>query len=123
MNFISMNGRYLTRRSRSRLATAENILIASHVRPDGDAVGSLLGIGIGPTERGQESANGPGRRPFFSFRHLEGSDQIKTRIEEPFDTFITVDCADFKRTGKPFESLVSRISISIITSPTKNLAS
>ncbi len=40
-----------------------------------------------------------------SFRHLEGSDQIKTRIEEPFDTFITVDCADFKRTGKPFESL------------------
>ena len=40
-----------------------------------------------------------------SFRHLEGSDQIKTRIEEPFDTFITVDCADFKRTGKPFKSL------------------
>ncbi len=40
-----------------------------------------------------------------SFKHLEGSDLIKTKIEGTFDTFITVDCADFKRTGKPFETL------------------
>jgi phosphoesterase RecJ-like protein len=40
-----------------------------------------------------------------SFKHLEGSDKIKTKVEGTFDTFITVDCADFKRTGKPFEKL------------------
>ena len=40
-----------------------------------------------------------------SFRQLEGADQVRTRIEGTFDTFITVDCADFKRTGKPFESI------------------
>lgn len=40
-----------------------------------------------------------------SFRHLQGSEKIKTKIEGTFDTFITVDCADFKRTGKHFETL------------------
>ena len=30
----------------SRLAEAREILIASHVRPDGDAVGALLGLGL-----------------------------------------------------------------------------
>jgi len=40
-----------------------------------------------------------------SFKHLEGADQIKTAINGKFDTFITVDCADFKRTGKPFEAI------------------
>jgi phosphoesterase RecJ-like protein len=40
-----------------------------------------------------------------SFKHLEGSDLIKTKVEGTYDTFITVDCADFKRTGKPFETL------------------
>ncbi len=40
-----------------------------------------------------------------SFKALEGAQQIKTAIDGKFDTFITVDCADFKRTGKPFESI------------------
>ena len=40
-----------------------------------------------------------------SFKPLEGTDQIKTTIQGKFDTFITVDCADFKRTGKPFEAI------------------
>ena len=30
----------------SRLAEAKEILVASHVRPDGDAVGALLGLGL-----------------------------------------------------------------------------
>jgi len=37
-----------------------------------------------------------------SFRHLVGADQIRTRFEPGFDTFVTVDCADFKRTGRIF---------------------
>jgi len=40
-----------------------------------------------------------------AFRHLPGADQIKTSFDPGFDTFITVDCADFKRTGKLFASL------------------
>jgi phosphoesterase RecJ-like protein len=39
-----------------------------------------------------------------SFRFLDGSDQVRKEPDGEFDTFISVDCADFKRTGKPFES-------------------
>ena len=39
-----------------------------------------------------------------SFKYLEGSQLIKKEPSEDHDTFITVDCADFKRTGKIFEN-------------------
>ena len=58
-----MNGE-LNQAIRSRLATAQNTLVASHVRPDGDAIGSLLAMGLALQNRGEESANGPRRRPF-----------------------------------------------------------
>jgi phosphoesterase RecJ-like protein len=90
---------------KARLAAGQNILIASHVRPDGDAIGSLLGLGLALQDAGKNVqmvlADGvPG-----SFKHLEGVERIKTAIEGAFDTFVTVDCADFKRTGKPFAGL------------------
>jgi len=40
-----------------------------------------------------------------SFRHLEGSESIVREPSGEYDTFITVDCADFRRTGKAFETL------------------
>ncbi len=90
---------------RDRLAAAQNILVASHIRPDGDAVGALLGFGLALRNAGKQVqmvlADGvPG-----SFRHLEGARDVKTRVDGAFDTFITLDCADYKRTGKPFEKL------------------
>jgi phosphoesterase RecJ-like protein len=39
-----------------------------------------------------------------SFKHLEGSHLIVREPSGEQDTFITVDCADFKRVGKVFES-------------------
>jgi phosphoesterase RecJ-like protein len=42
-----------------------------------------------------------------SFRHLEGSELILRAPLGEYDTFVTVDCADFKRVGKVFESFGS----------------
>jgi phosphoesterase RecJ-like protein len=89
----------------SRLAAGQHVLIASHVRPDGDAVGSLIGLGLALQAAGKHVqmvlADGvPG-----SFRHLAGADQVRTEFEPGFDTFVTVDCADYKRTGKVFASI------------------
>jgi phosphoesterase RecJ-like protein len=39
-----------------------------------------------------------------SFRHLEGHEQVKKEAKSGFGLFVTVDCADFKRTGKQFEN-------------------
>lgn len=88
-----------------RLNKARSILIASHVRPDGDAIGSLLAIGLALQNAGKTvqmvlQDGVPG-----SFRHLEGHEQVQKEPKGEWDTFISVDCADYKRLGKPFESI------------------
>jgi phosphoesterase RecJ-like protein len=90
---------------KARLATAHSVLVASHVRPDGDAVGSLLGLGLALEDAGKTVQMVLADGVTSSFRHLVGSDKIKTDVQGQFDTFITVDCADFRRTGKPFQSM------------------
>jgi phosphoesterase RecJ-like protein len=90
---------------RARLTDAREVLIASHVRPDGDAVGSLLGLGLALQQAGKNVQMVLADGVPSAFRHLQGIDQIKARPEGAFDTFVTVDCADFKRTGQLFESI------------------
>jgi len=89
---------------RQRLAAAQNVLVVSHVRPDGDAIGSLLAIGLALQDAGKNARMVLTDGLPASFRHLEGSGQIRKQPEGTFDTFITVDCADFKRTGKGIEA-------------------
>jgi bifunctional oligoribonuclease and PAP phosphatase NrnA len=90
---------------KQRLATSESVLIAAHVRPDGDAIGALLAMGLGLQDAGKRVQMVLVDGVPSGFRHLEGVDQIKTGFEPGFDTFITVDCADFKRTGKLLAAL------------------
>ncbi len=90
---------------RDRLDKGRDILITSHVRPDGDAIGSLLALGLALQHAGKNVQMVLADGISSTYKHLDGADQIKTRVAGKFDTFITVDCADFKRTGKPFEEL------------------
>lgn len=99
-----MNGE-LNEAIKSRLAAAHSVLIASHVRPDGDAIGSLLGLGLALEGAGKKVQMVLEDGVTSSFRYLDGADKVQTKINGEFDTFITVDCADFRRTGKPFQSL------------------
>lgn len=89
---------------KDRLATAHQIVIASHVRPDGDAIGSLLGLGLALQDAGKTVEMILVDGVPASFRYLEGSNLIKKEPSGSHDTFITVDCADFKRVGKAFEN-------------------
>src|SRR6266545_1953422 len=87
-----------------RLEKSKNVVIASHIRPDGDAIGSLLGLGLALRDAGKSVQMVLVDGVSSSFRHLEGSELI---VKEPMgkhDTFVTVDCADFKRVGKVFEN-------------------
>ena len=89
---------------RSRLERSTDILIASHVRPDGDAIGSLIGLGLALQGAGKIVQMVLADGVTSAFKSLEGAGQVRTAIEGPFDLFITVDCADLKRAGKLFES-------------------
>ncbi|MBI3168848.1 MAG: DHH family phosphoesterase [Chloroflexi bacterium] len=87
-----------------RLANANKVVIASHVRPDGDAIGSLLGLGLALRDAGKKVEMVLADGAPASFKFLEGIDLIKKEPGTDHDIFITVDCADFKRTGKIFEN-------------------
>jgi phosphoesterase RecJ-like protein len=89
---------------KKRLGEAEKVLIVSHVRPDGDAVGSLLGLGLALEKVGKSVQMVLVDGVSSNFRYLEGSGRIRKEPGDDFDTFITVDCADFKRLGQPFQS-------------------
>ncbi len=85
------------------IGKAEKILITSHTRPDGDAVGSLLGLGSVLQEAGKEvqfvlEDGVPGN---FSF--LEGSEQICKTAPNNYDISIVLDCSDIQRVGKIFD--------------------
>jgi phosphoesterase RecJ-like protein len=89
---------------KARFSTAKNILVVSHVRPDGDAIGSLLALGLALQQAGKIVQMVLTDGVPASFRHLAGQEQVRTAPQGEFDLFVTVDCADFKRTGKQFET-------------------
>ena len=89
---------------RERLERSRKIVIASHIRPDGDAIGSLLGLGLALQDTGKSVQMVLADGVPASYRHLEGSQWIVKEPNGEHDTFITVDCADFKRVGKVFEN-------------------
>jgi phosphoesterase RecJ-like protein len=88
---------------KERLSAAKKIVIASHVRPDGDAIGSLLGLGLALHDAGKSVKMVLADGVPSSFKYLEGTKFIEKEPKGGHDTFITVDCADFKRTGSVFE--------------------
>lgn len=78
-------------------------LILSHIRPDGDAIGSIIGLFLALQKRGKKPqmviTDGLPRK----FRFLTGTDQITRSIKSDFDLVVTLDCADIKRVGSPTE--------------------
>lgn len=90
---------------RELLHGAERVLIASHVRPDGDAIGSVLGLGLALEEAGKTVQMVLVDGVPANFRHLRGSERILRRPDGAFDLFISLDCADRKRLGEPLQGL------------------
>jgi len=78
---------------------AQRILITSHVRPDGDAVGSVLGLGLSLDAVGKQVQMILADGVPASYRFLSGSDKIKNKAEGEYDLSIVVDCSDLQRIG------------------------
>lgn len=86
-------------RLRALLDEAANVVVLSHIRPDGDAVGSLLALALSLEERGKAVVpllfDGVPAR----FQFLPGAGRIAQKMPSELDLLITVDCADLPRTG------------------------
>ena len=82
------------------IAGANAIVLACHISPDGDALGSLLGLGLGLRAMGKNvtllSADGVPE----SLRFLPGSETVSQSTERhDFDLAIVVDSGDLARVG------------------------
>lgn len=82
---------------------SKRIVIACHVNPDGDCIGSLLALGLGLASIGKRvymvSDDGvPGR-----YQNLPGASKIRETIGKVPDMAITVDCNAKEMVGKPFD--------------------
>lgn len=98
----------------NQLKKSERILIASHAHPDGDAVGSLISLGLGLEELKKKvwlynESPIPAIYQFLPSLHL-----IHPTIGDidGFDTAIILDCSDLHRIGDAAEA-VSRIPMMI----------
>jgi phosphoesterase RecJ-like protein len=81
------------------IKAAKRVLVTSHIRPDGDAIGSSLALGLALRDAQKQvqvvlTDGIPG-----SFKELPGADMVYTKAEGEFDSIISVDCSDLQRVG------------------------
>jgi len=76
-------------------------LIASHVRPDGDSIGSVLALYHMLKDRGKESVVYSQDKTPDVYSFLPGTEVIVHRLEQgmSFDAVVLLDCSDIDRVG------------------------
>jgi phosphoesterase RecJ-like protein len=90
----------LLKQTRQRFEDAQNILVVSHVRPDGDAICSVLGLGLALQAKGKNVQMVLSDGVPSGYKHLAGSDQIHRKAKDPVDLVVAVDSAAQDRTGE-----------------------
>jgi len=98
----------------NRLKNSNHIIIASHTNPDGDAIGSLIAMGLA-LDTLNKNITLYNESPIPSaYRFLPSVEKIVRQIKETntYDTAIILDCADFQRIGK-ISSIISKIPVII----------
>jgi phosphoesterase RecJ-like protein len=85
-------------------ANAQSILLAAHIRPDGDAIGSLLGLGNALMESGKQVFLALSDGIPSNFHYLPNANLVKKSIPENmvFDLTISLDTSDLERSGGIF---------------------
>ena len=86
------------------LKSADEIVVACHVNPDGDALGSLLASSLGLQKLGKKTwatfGSSNVRLP-FSYRFLPGGDSLISPVDVPAaSVFLAVDCGAADRLGE-----------------------
>jgi len=82
------------------LDRGERFLVCSHMRPDGDAVGSMLALGMVIKQMGKVADLVTADRIPLHYRQLPGANAIRTRlrVRGPYDAAILLECDSLQRT-------------------------
>ncbi|HEY0792610.1 MAG TPA: bifunctional oligoribonuclease/PAP phosphatase NrnA [Chthoniobacterales bacterium] len=94
---------------RDVLVSSERILILSHVRPDGDAIGSQVGLALALLALHKEIAAWNQDGCPANLRFLAGSERVVTppAAPESFDTVVCLDTASRERLGTSLAGVAS----------------
>jgi len=112
-----MNDRQLSpaRNLAEAMKRRHRFLVATHVRPDGDAIGSVLGLTFILRKMGK-MANAYCQDPAPPAQaFLAGANEIQHQIDDPltYDTAVLVDCGGFSRVGDSLAASIQHIPLLI----------
>lgn len=93
----------LDERIRAELRAAGEVLVITHVRPDGDAIGSLLGLGLALEAAGRQVTMAVAEELPSTLQHLPGVDRLRRQPAAEPAYVIAVDCGERARVGVALE--------------------
>ena len=85
--------------ARASIAGAKRVLAITHINPDGDAIGSLLGFGLAVRAAGKEVVMACADPVPDMFRFLPSADEITAKPQGVFDLVVVLDVSDPARMG------------------------
>ncbi len=85
-----------------QLKKSRNVLVTSHVQPDGDALGSLIAMGLALSACDKKITLYNEDELPKAFRFLPSANRIVHRLDsvDTFDTAVILDCGDLRRVGE-----------------------
>jgi len=85
-----------------KIRAGSRFLIATHINPDGDAVGSSLALAIALEQMGKEVVVYDRDPVPYQFRFLPTADRVVNSLENaaPFDSAFVVDCSELDRVDR-----------------------
>jgi bifunctional oligoribonuclease and PAP phosphatase NrnA len=89
----------LLERAHQLIESAQRPLLVCHVSPDGDAIGSVVGLGRVLRHFGLTPILACSDPIPDSFHFIPGSDEIVSQVDAPFDLVIALDSSDLRRLG------------------------
>lgn len=100
-------------------AEAASFAVIAHIRPDGDAIGSVLGLGTLLTEAGKQVQFILPDGASALYKHMAHYERIQARLQGPVDVVVVLDCSDLLRTGDVLNG--RKVDINIDHHPTNEM--
>ncbi len=102
----------LVQQTRLRIEQAERIMVTAHTRPDGDAIGSVLALGLGLQAEGKKVQMVLADGVPNALKFLPGSEQIANKQRDEADMVIVLDSGNLERVGNVLDD-VEHIDVNI----------
>lgn len=98
------------------IGDAERILVATHIHPDGDALGSQLAMGEILTALGKQVVLYTESEISHLYSFLPGCEKLQTGLPDlaKFDCLLALDCGDCFRLGLKSEEMLAATKVIVI---------